>query len=125
MRAVPRRQRGLTFISFAILMMVLGFFMLLLVRIGPVYLNHYKVRTSLESLKSDKELVVRTREEIVKALERRWDINMVDSVTTKDVKITRDNGKLRVQVAYEVARHIMGNVDVLVYFDDSVEVETR
>ncbi|QJD30151.1 DUF4845 domain-containing protein [Methylococcus geothermalis] len=122
MRGTPQRLRGLTFISFAVLMAVAGFFMMLLFRIGPVYLNHYKVRSSLESLKSDPELLEKTREDILKALERRWDINMVDGVTTKDVKITRSEGVLRVQIAYEVVKPVMGNIDALIRFDDRIEV---
>lgn len=125
MGGTPRHQRGLTFISFALLMAVAGFFLLLLFRIGPVYLNHYKVRSSLESLKSDRELLEKTREDILKTLEKRWDINMVDTVTTKDVRIIRSDGILRVQVAYEVVRPIMGNVDALIRFDDQIEVERR
>ncbi|QXP83579.1 DUF4845 domain-containing protein [Methylococcus sp. Mc7] len=125
MGGMPRHQRGLTFLSFALLMAVAGFFLLLLFRIGPVYLNHYKVRSSLESLKSDREMLEKSREDILKTLEKRWDINMVDTVTTKDVRITRSDGILRVQVAYEVVRPIMGNVEALIHFDDQIEVERR
>ncbi|WP_367026668.1 DUF4845 domain-containing protein [Methylococcus sp. ANG] len=125
MGGMPRHQRGLTFLSFALLMAVAGFFLLLLFRIGPVYLNHYKVRSSLESLKSDREILEKSREDILKTLEKRWDINMVDTVTTKDVRITRSDGILRVQVAYEVVRPIMGNVEALIHFDDQIEVERR
>ncbi|MEW6038956.1 MAG: DUF4845 domain-containing protein [Pseudomonadota bacterium] len=121
----PWRQRGLTLVSSALLMAVAGFFLLLLFRIGPVYLNHYKVRSSLESLKSDRELLEKTREDILKTLEKRWDINMVDTVTAKDVRITRSDGVLRVQLAYEVVRPIVGNVDALIHFDEQIEVERR
>jgi hypothetical protein len=122
---MPRRQRGLTLVGAALLMAAAGFFLLLLFRIGPVYLNHYKVRSSLESLKSDRELLEKTREDILETLEQRWDINMVDTVTTKDVRITRSDGVLRVQVAYEVVRPILGNVDALIHFDEQIEVERR
>ncbi|MDD2767210.1 MAG: DUF4845 domain-containing protein [Methylococcus sp.] len=125
MCGMPRDQRGLTFISFVLVMGVAGFFLLLLFRIGPVYLNHYKVRSSLESLKSDQELLEKSREDILKTLEKRWDINMVNTVTTKDVIITRGDGVLRVQVAYEVVKPIMGNVDALIHFDDQIKVERR
>ena len=121
----PWRQRGLTLVGFALLMAAAGFFLLLLFRIGPVYLNHYQVRSSLESLKSDRELLEKTREEILETLEQRWDINMVDAVTAKDVRITRSDGILRVRVAYEVVRPILGNVDALIHFDEQIEVERR
>lgn len=125
MGGMLRHQHGLTFIGFVLLMAVAGFFLLLLFRLGPVYLNHYKVSSSLESLKSDQQLLEKTREDILKTLEKRWDINMVDSVTTKDVKITRSDGSLRVQVAYDVVRPIVGNVAALIHFDDQIEVEHR
>ncbi|AAU92528.1 hypothetical protein MCA1464 [Methylococcus capsulatus str. Bath] len=125
MVGMPRHQRGLTFIGFVLLMAVAGFFLLLLFRLGPVYLNHYKVNSSLKSLKSDPQLLEKTREDILKTLEKRWDINMVDSVTTKDVRISRSEGTLRVQVVYDVVRPIVGNVAALIHFDDQIEVEHR
>lgn len=118
-------QRGLTFISFLLLIGLIGFFTLLILKIGPAYLDHYKVKSSLEALKADRDLASRSREEILRSLEKRWDIEMVDSVSKDDVTITRDIHQMSVRVAYDVVKPIFGNVDVVVHFDDAIEVSSN
>ena len=120
---LSKRQSGMTMIGFLLMFMLIGFFALLVIKIAPIYLEHFKIQSSLESLKKDSDFATRSKDEILSTLQKRWDINSVDRVTAKDVTISRQGGKLKVQIAYEAVEHIMGNVDVLVTFDDSVEAE--
>lgn len=122
----PSRQQGLTFMGFVILMTVIGFFFLLLFKIGPIYLDHYKVVSALQSLKSDPDLASRTPQEIITTLNKRFDIDMIKSVSTKEnVYITKDIGQITVQIAYDVTEHILGNIDVIVHFDNSIEAQSN
>jgi hypothetical protein len=118
----PSRQRGMTFLGFVMLMCLIGFFSMLIIKIGPIYLDHYKVVASLEGLKADPDLPSRSKQDILSSLAKRWDIDMVSSVTKDDVYVAKEMGKVTVQVAYDVTKPIMGNIDVLVHFNDSIEV---
>lgn len=118
-------QRGITFIGFVLLMVFVGFFALLALKLIPVYLDHYKVVSVLKSLEHDKDLPSRGRDEILGTFEKRWDIDMIDSVTRDDVTITKDMHRIKIQIAYDVTKPIFGNVDVLVHFDDSIEVDNN
>lgn len=122
MHQTPSRQRGMTFLGFVMLMCLIGFFSMLTLKIGPIYLDHYKVLASLEGLKSDQDLASRSKQDILGTLGKRWDIDMVNSVTKDDVYIVKEMGKVTVQIAYDVTKPIMGNIDVLVHFNDSIEV---
>ena len=54
-------------------------------------------------------------------MKRRLKINGVYDFNVKDnVKVTREKGRTTVRVKYEVRRPVVGNVDVVVYFDDAV-----
>lgn len=117
----PSRQAGMTLIGFLLMFVLIGFFTLLVLKLGPIYLNHYKVVTSLESIRKEASVSEKSKEEILTLLEKRWDINSVDHVSAKDVKITKQDGRVKVQIAYEVVEHIMGNVDALITFDNAVE----
>lgn len=119
------RQQGITFMGFVLLMVLIGFFALLGLKLVPVYLDHYKVLSVLKSLENDKDLPSRSRDEILKTFEKRWDIDMIDSVTKDDVTITKDMHRIKVQIAYDVTKPILGNVDALVHFDDSIEVDNN
>lgn len=125
MDRLSSRQSGMTLIGFLLMFMLIGFFALLVLKIGPIYLEHFKVLSSLESLKNEPELASKSKEEILSLLQKRWDINMVNNVTSENVSFTRQGGYVKVQVAYEVVEPIMGNVDVLVYFDDFIEAGTK
>lgn len=114
-------ERGMTLISFLILAAIAGFLIMLTVKIGPIYLDHYNVVASLQALKSDPDLFDRSKDEIYRSLEKRWDINYVEGITKDNVIITKDYQKLVIQVKYDVIRPIMGNVSALVQFDDSIE----
>lgn len=119
------RQQGITFMGFVLLMMLIGFFALLGLKLVPVYLDHYKVVSVLKSLENDKDLPSRSRDEILRTFEKRWDIDMIDSVTKDDVTITKDMRRIKVQIAYDVTKPILGNVDALVHFNDSIEVDNN
>jgi hypothetical protein len=118
-------QKGLTLIGFLWVAFLIGFFSLLILKIGPIYMEHYKVVSSLESLKKENDIALKSRDEILSLLQKRWEINMVERVTTKDVKIIKDGSYLKVEIAYDVAQHLFGNVDALLHFNDLIEVGAK
>ncbi|MFN5746698.1 MAG: DUF4845 domain-containing protein [Methylococcaceae bacterium] len=113
----------MTLFNFLIVIAVSGFLATLTLRLLPVYLNHFKVKAALASLSAQTGIAVMSREDIMTALQKRWDIDSVSDVTREQVVISREGGRIRVRVAYDVIRPVMGNVDALVHFDDSIEAD--
>ena len=122
MNTSPTNQQGLTFISLAFILGLIGFFVLLGLKIGPVYLNHSKVVSTLAELKKTTDIEGQSEAEIRDSLSKRFNINYVDDVTQKDITITRHENYLKVVIAYEVITNIVGNLSVLVEFNDVMEV---
>lgn len=120
-----RNQRGITLTGFLIQLAVWGFLLLLLVKIGPVYFDHYLMKTTLDSLQRESGIASKTREEILELLRRRWEVNNIEYVTTDNVKITREEGSLKVHLVYDVTKPVLGNVDAVVHFDDLFTVEQK
>jgi hypothetical protein len=121
----PSRQRGMTFFGFVWMMSLVGFFSLLVIKIGPLYLDHYKVVSSLESLKQDPELPSMNRQQVVAALDKYWEINMVTGATRDSVNLSRDQNGTRVEVVYDATTNVMGNLDVVIHFSDAIEVDAN
>lgn len=115
-------QRGMTLSGFLFQLAIWGFLGLLAIKMGPIYFDHYLIRSTLESLEKDRGLTTKTREEILELLRRRWEVNNIENVTTENVKITRDDGNLQLHLVYDVAKPVVGNVDAVVHFDDLVIV---
>ena len=122
MNASPANQQGLTFISLVFILGLIGFFVLLGLKIGPIYLNHSKVVSALADIKKTPDIEVQSEGEIRSSLSKRFDINYVDDVNQDDITITRHGNYLKVVIEYEVARKIAGNLSVLVEFNDNIEV---
>jgi hypothetical protein len=118
-------QRGMTLISFLLLLGLLGVCSVVLVRVAPIYIDHYMIRSTLQSLEQDRDLSSKSREEIYDLLRRRWEINNVDEVTTGNVKIEREDEKIKLNLRYDVVRHVFGNLEVLVHFDDVVVIDSK
>ena len=121
MKLSPKRQQGLTFISLVFVLGLLAFFVLLVLKIGPIYLDHYKVAGTLAELEDTADIEKKSEAEIRDTLSKRFNINYVDDVTQDDITITKGGNYLKVVVEYEVARKIVGNLSVLVQFKDVIE----
>ena len=122
MKQSPNHQQGLTFISLIFVLALIGFFVLLGLKIGPIYLNHSKVVSALAEIKKTPDIEEQSEAEIRGGLSKRFDINYVDDVSQDDIKVTRQNDYLKVAVEYEVVTKIAGNLSVLVEFNDVIEV---
>jgi DNA-dependent RNA polymerase auxiliary subunit epsilon len=122
MSVSPKKQQGLTFISLVFVLGLIAFFVILGLKIGPIYLNHSKVVSTLAELKKTTDIEGQSEAEIRDSLSKRFNINYVDDVTQKDITITRHENYLKVVIAYEVITNIVGNLSALVEFNDVMEV---
>ncbi len=121
MKRSLKRQQGLAFISLLFILGLVGFFVLLTLKIGPIYLDHHKVVGALAGLEKTADLEKLSEAEIRSSLNKRFNINYVYDVTPDDITITKQGNYLKVVVEYEVVRKIVGNLSVLVEFNDVVE----
>jgi predicted membrane protein len=123
MRRDMHRQRGMTFIGWMIILGLIAFFTLLGLKIIPIYLENYKMKSILESLKEEPLITQKTPREIMKLLRRRFNINYVDTYRADDiVKIKKEGGKVSVEIIYEHRANVLGNLDVVASFHDGIEI---
>ena len=118
--AARSRQDGMTYIGMLIMLVVIAFFAIVLIKVLPLYLEHFKVDSSLESLgkESKDDPMALSSMEIEKHLLNRLNINDVQHVTKDDIKITREGRKTVVTVDYEARVTLFGNLDLVARFPD-------
>jgi len=122
MNVSPKHQQGLTFISLVFILGLIAFFVLLGLKIGPIYLDHSKVAEALAEIEKTPDIEQQSEAEIRNSLSNRFNINYVNDVTQKDITIIKQGNYLKVVIEYEVVRKIAGNLSVLVEFNDVIEV---
>lgn len=122
MTMTPVRQRGMTTIGLLLILAMTAFFVLIGLKLYPVYYDSFKVGSALDSLKADPSLATKTSAEVVDRLLKRLSIDNVDHIEKSDVTVEKSGRGIRVAVEYEARKNIVGNVDVVVSFSKAVEV---
>ncbi len=125
MQTSINKQYGLTFISLCLVLGLIGFFTLLILKIGPLYLNNSKVHSAVADVKNMPDVANKTKSEIKNSLLKRFDMNYVDHVSDQDITILAQPGYVKLDVQYERVEHLFGNLSVLVEFHEGFEVGSR
>jgi uncharacterized membrane protein YhiD involved in acid resistance len=122
MKSLPQRQQGLTLLSIAFILALIAFFVLLILKIAPIYIDHSKVANALAALEKTTDIQTKSEQEVRQSLEKRLNMNYVYDVTQDDIKVIKRGNYLKVQAEYETVVKIFGNLSVLAEFNDIIEV---
>jgi len=114
-------QRGMTYLGMLILMIVIAFCAIVVIKVMPVYLEHFKVESSLKSLAQDSKanMAQLPPAEIRKLLMRRLEVNDVSHVKKENIAISREGNKTMVDVSYEARVTLFFNLDLVARFPDN------
>ena len=114
------KQRGITLIGFVLVMIIVAMVAMIAMNLVPVYQEAFAVKTAMNGLASqpgaDKMEIV----EAQKALQKRFDIDYVESVLAKEAKLERKDGGLQLILNYEVRKPLVYNLDFVAKFDNQV-----
>ncbi len=122
MATLNKKQSGLTMISVLFILGFIAVVVLLVLKITPIYLNHSKVKNAMTAVESMENLSSMSKNEIYRSFEKRFDLNYVDKVTKRDINVIKTEDYLKVEIAYERVEKIVGNLSVLVEFNEFFEV---
>ncbi|MGZ8214619.1 MAG: DUF4845 domain-containing protein [Methylosarcina sp.] len=121
MNSSLKSQQGLTLLSIAFILGLIGFFVLLSLNIVPIYLDHNKVKNALAALEEDPGFREMSEFDIRRSLDKRFNLNYVYDVTQEDVKVIKTGGYTKVEIEYETVKKLAFNLSVLAEFHDVIE----
>ncbi len=125
MRRHHKREQGLTMISMALILGLIAFFTLLVLKIGPIYMDHSKVVNSLAAVEETTDIETKSKSEILSSLRKRFNFNYVYHINDEDITIIKQGEYLKVDIEYEVVEKLVGNLSVLVEFHEGFEVDEK
>jgi hypothetical protein len=118
-----KKQQGMTPTSIILMLIGICAAVLLVLKIVPVYMEHGKVLSALESLKSTTDIQTMPKSEVSKTLYARFEVNSIrNPLVSEGIEITKVGDYLKVQIAYDIEVPIISNLYALMKFDDSIEV---
>ena len=109
--------RGISLLGVLFVLLLVGFALTVLFRVGPLYLDDYTVRKSFEAL-GDGNTRTLSDQAIREKLYKYFVVNNVDSIDLKDVRINRTPERIQVSLYYERRVAFAGNLDVVAKFNN-------
>lgn len=116
-RIAARRQRGMTTLGLVILIAFVGLFAFAAIRLAPVYLNYMKVVGVISGVHEEFDGRNPTRGAIRNSITRRFEIESVNQITARDVKVTSVDGGFEVRAQYDHVAPFIANISFSVHFD--------
>ena len=110
------RQRGLTMIGFLSVAAVVIVVVMVGFRVMPAYIEYYSIQKALEQSLSDaKDL--NSAAEIRNAFQRRADAGYIESVSSKDIEITKSKNEVTASVGWTRKLPMVANASILLEFE--------
>lgn len=119
------KQSGVTLIGFLIIIIVVGFFAYMALKLAPSYSEYMGVTKAMKQI-ADEGTNGKSLDAIRRELFFKMDFQYVDNATIKpgDITIVRDKGGTSVlNVNYDKDIPFLYNIDFLLHFDKSVPLQ--
>ena len=118
-----RKQRGLTLIGFGMVLVLVVFFSYAAMRIVPLYLEYQALISAMNTLQADPRGAQMSVKQIkTKLINSLWVNYATENIQRKHMRVTRKDG-LQVRVAYEVRKDFVGNIDLILSFERTVQLK--
>lgn len=121
-RMIERREMGMTMIGMIIALAFGGLFLLAGLKIGPVYLEHMKVKSAIEKVASELSGENASVTDVKNALARRYNVEGITHPKYEEIKVRKEGAGVRIEAKYDHVVPYIGNVFFLVAFDDYADV---
>lgn len=121
--SMHRQQRGMTMIGMIIAFAFGGMFLLAGMKIGPVYLEHMKVKSAIEKVASELSGNNPSVADVKNALAKRYNVEGISHPDYEDIKVRKEGAGIRIEAKYDHVVSYIGNVHFLVAFDEYVDVK--
>lgn len=118
-------QQGTTIYGLAFILLLIGFVTFTILKLFPVYMENYAIRSSVESLANEGGREFHGVMEIRNSLLKRFGMNNVTQVSYDDISVIREGQIYYVDVDYEVKVPFIKNISLLVGFANHAEVPAQ
>lgn len=122
--SIRHRTRGITLIGFIMLLVVLGFFGYLGMRLVPMYIEYMGVVRAMEQLKTEPNARNMSPEEIRRNLYFKFNTQYVDesAVPPQAIQVKRESNASTLRIKYERRVPWIHNIELLATFDKTVSL---
>ncbi len=125
---ICKRQQGMTFLGWLIVLALLAFFTTLILRLFPLYNEAFKVSQSLKAVASQPDIARKDTAAIRKFVMRNFEVQDVDRFDRNSIKNVLKVHKIKgsknrlITMKYEIRGPLLANLDVVLNYEDNIEI---
>lgn len=123
-----KNQRGMTLISWILILGIIAFFATVAMRLIPMYQEYYSVLQVMDGMETELKNNKLTKGQVEQLLLKRFDTSYIFSVKLDDVEISRGKDNVyvtKIVIDYEVRKPFMAQIDLIGHFHTEVDVEPK
>jgi len=117
-----QRQAGMSIPGMLVIAIMVGFFVMCIIRMTPPYLEYLSVKNIIEQIVVEKDPGTETIGGIRRRIGNMFNTNQIYELQPKEVEVFRKDGKTYIDASYEVRLPVMGRIDAVLSFDDLMYV---
>lgn len=121
-----KNQRGMTLISWLLVLGLIGFFALLAMRLIPMYQEYYGVMQITKSMENEIKNNQLTKQQVMLLLQKRFNTGYISSVTKDDIELIRGKNNVhvsRIIIDYEKRVPFIAQIDLIGHFRTEADAE--
>lgn len=116
-------QKGVTMWGIMLIILIGVFFLFLFFKLFPAYMEDFEISSQLDSVSQEFQGRHPSPDDIMVAIEKRFEIEDINNVKPRrDVKIVPEGNGVAIDLNYSVELEMLGNANVILYFDHHVPV---
>ncbi|NCF19332.1 MAG: DUF4845 domain-containing protein [Haliea sp.] len=116
------RQTGMSIPGMLAIAIMVGFFVMCIIRMAPPYFEYLSVRDIIEQVVMEHDPETQSIGQIRRRIDNLFNTNQIYELHHKDVEVFRKDGKTFIDASYEVRIPVMGRIDAVLKFDDLMYV---
>jgi len=113
------RQSGVSVLGILLIVALFSFFLTVMLRLMPSYMEGRNVRTALEGVVENSNTTFSLRD-VNKKVVSAFTTNQIEGITPNEVKVYRDKGTIVIDARHEVRTKLFEGIDAVLMFDDLV-----
>ena len=119
------KQKGLTMISWIVVIVFLLFQGVIAMNVLPVYITDSSVKKIMSDLPNDAKAREASASGLKTLITKRLSMNSVYSIKPDHIKVKKGRGENIVTIEYEPRGKLVGNLEYIVSFKHEARIKTR
>ncbi len=123
-----KNQRGMTLISWVLVLGIIAFFATVAIRIIPMYQEYFSVQNIMKGMEEELRNNKLTKQQVNVMLMRRFNTGYIHSVKKDNVEIHRGRNNAfvtKINIDYEVREPFIAHIDLIGSFELEIDVEPK